>query len=206
MTYRQPYVELQKSIQVEWNNAEVDIKAAEIVCANIIIPSIKELRYAGRRLIEALNLINNSAPREQIEPLLNDALFNCYKARHDAIDAATAKIAKELEIKIDKLGYGAVLTAFADFSQLYSDLECVRSKVLISRQNRENRSDIYATISAVDFPKLTERYNRLLACEPLMKGIAAKERRSIVWTWLGWIVALAVALCAWAFPDLLKSL
>ena len=38
----------------EWNKAEQDIKLAEQIGNKVIIPSISELRYGGRRLIEAI--------------------------------------------------------------------------------------------------------------------------------------------------------
>jgi hypothetical protein len=45
------------SILTEWNQAERDIKIAEQVSMRVVEPSIKELRYAGRRVTEALRLI-----------------------------------------------------------------------------------------------------------------------------------------------------
>lgn len=45
------------SIHDEWNKSEEAIKAAEQVNGRVILPAVKELRYAGRRIVEALHLI-----------------------------------------------------------------------------------------------------------------------------------------------------
>lgn len=45
-----------KSIQEAWDEAEHAIKLAEQIQQEIINPSIYELRYAGRRIVEAFKL------------------------------------------------------------------------------------------------------------------------------------------------------
>jgi hypothetical protein len=104
------------SILAEWDSAEEAIKLAEQVNQKVVFPSIKELRYAGRRLVEALSLINSEGPDDEISALFNDAQFNCLRARHDAIDVATAKIALDLETALKKLGPKAILETFPKFS------------------------------------------------------------------------------------------
>lgn len=90
------------SICNEWDRAEEDIKVAEQINNKVVIPSVSELRYAGRRIIEALREIEKNGPEEKIIGLLQDAEFDCHRARHDAIDAATSKIAVDLEIATKK--------------------------------------------------------------------------------------------------------
>lgn len=57
----------------EWNKAEKAIKSAEHVEGQVVNPSIYELRYAGRRIIEALT-IQESDPEKALR-LLSDAHF-----------------------------------------------------------------------------------------------------------------------------------
>jgi hypothetical protein len=54
MSLSDDHLALLRAIQDEWNRAETDIKTAELVVNNIVIPSVKELRYAGRRIVDAL--------------------------------------------------------------------------------------------------------------------------------------------------------
>lgn len=187
----------------EWNRAEADIKQAEQVCVAVIQPAINELRYAGRRLVDAIGLVNADGDRAQIEAFLNDSLFDCHRARHDAIDAATSKIAIDLETLAEKIGHDVVLMAFPDFPILFAEMESVREKIVASRKNRESREKIYTAIESVDFPKLVFMYNRMKSSELIMQKIARKRRiertYSLVFGVIG-VAGLAITIISWLFP------
>ncbi len=187
------HLDLLKSIQDEWNHAEEDIKTAEMVVQKIVIPAVKELRYAGRRIVDVLMLLTSQpdAPDlTRIQKLLDDANFNCHKARHDAIDAATAKIAADLSIMAEKLGYDAILPAYPQFPALYVDLNRVRDKITTSRRARDNRDAIYASIEIVDFPALVDSFTRMSTCEPMILALAKKGRRNHFFGKYGLIVGI----------------
>ena len=82
-----------------WNNIEQQLKEYELTAGGVAIPSINELRYAGRRLIDALNVIvNHPNPTEdkaieQIEEHLIEAERCCENADHDIVDARTSSSA-----------------------------------------------------------------------------------------------------------------
>lgn len=167
---------LLQSILQEWNKAEKAIKIAEQIDDEIVTPAIFELRYAGRRLIEAL------ACREQDEAkalgLLSDAEFDCHRARHDAIDAATIKMVGDLTVAEDKIGTGIILSHFADFPKLLRRLFEVRKKVAISRDKRDDRDAIYDTISSGNLDEIVSIFYDFRASEDLMVQLAVKERRA----------------------------
>lgn len=169
---------LLNSVLVEWNRAEEDIKIAEQVASKVVNPSIKELRYAGRRIVEALVKIQSDEDAVEISKLLNDALFDCYRARHDAIDAGTSKIAIDIEIMISKLNYEVILPVHPTFPKLVKDLGKVRAKIRESRKNRDNREAIYSVLESVNFPALVKSYEDLRENENIMKAIARRRRRS----------------------------
>jgi hypothetical protein len=77
------------------------------------------------------------------DKLLNDAHFDCCRARHDAIDAATSKIAADIRIAIEKLKPDVVLKHFPKITELYKKLQNVRKKIAVSRENREDRDGIH---------------------------------------------------------------
>lgn len=164
-------------IRAEWNRAESDIKQAEQVCAEVINPAVNELRYGGRRLVDAMGMASNGGESSDIKALLTDSLFDCHRARHDAVDAATSKIAIDLEIFQEKLGIDVVLKAYPDFPALVSQVDAVRQKIVASRGIRENRENIYTGIETVDFPALVESFNKLKASEPTMRALAKKCRK-----------------------------
>lgn len=144
---------LLNSVLVEWNRAEEDIKIAEQVANKVVNPSIKELRYAGRRIVDALCKYKNQEPMNDIESLLRDALFDCHRARHDAIDAGTSKIAVDLQLMIKKIKYDAILPVFPEFPNFLKALKAVRVRIQVSRKNRANREVVYTVLESIDFPR-----------------------------------------------------
>jgi len=94
----------------EWNTAEETVKAAEQICGDAVIPSVKEFRYAGRRLIDAFEALEGG-DLPKANGFLQDAVFNCHCARHDAIDVSVAIIASNLSVAIKKIGYRNILNA-----------------------------------------------------------------------------------------------
>jgi len=160
----------------EWDEAEKDLKNAEQVCGEVVIPAIKELRYAGRRLAQALQLQSSGGDRDAVEKLLQDACFDCHRARHDAIDAATAQISKVLDIATDKLGYDVVMATFPDFAGMMTQLNELRAKIVSSRGSAKTRDEIYELIEASDFPELVASFHRFQSFEPIMLKMAGKRR------------------------------
>ena len=191
-------------IKHQWDLAESDIKLAEQVCNNVVVPAIKELRYAGRRLADALSAIAGNSSLGNVQQLLTDAEYDCHRARHDAIDAATSKIAIDLDIMQEKLGYAVILKAYPKFSALFIALNGVRDKIAVSREDRKNREAIYATIEVVDFPNLVRMFRDLQTAEKLMVKLARAERRkstaSILIGVLFLIIGLAFTAYTWIVP------
>lgn len=179
-----------ETIQKEWNQAEEDIKLAEQVCTDIVVPAIKELRYGGRRLVDMIHLILTDGTQEDINALLSDATFDCHRARHDAIDAATAKISLDLDIMVRKLKHEPILAAYPEFPKLLSSLSTVREKIALSRSNREDRIAIYAVIEVTDLPILITAYNDLRQSEPMMKALARRNRWRDFFGFWGFIVGV----------------
>ena len=160
----------------------------------VVFPSIQELRYGGRRLIEALNKIEEGAPEDEIRRLLADAEFDCHRAQHDAIDAATSKIALDIEAATKKLGYDPVLKAFPDLSDLFTEITIVRDKVADSRENRDDRDKIYSVIEKDHFTKIIKLYDKFRSAEPIMRGLAKSERRNRGIGYLLTVTAIVIAI------------
>lgn len=185
--------------RVEWNKAEEVVKSAEQICGEAVVPSIKEFRYAGRRVIDALHEMGNGNDLDVTLGLLKDAIFNCHCARHDAIDVATAVIASNLSIVVDKIGYEHILKAFPRFADLRKSLNVVRSKIRQSRGNRTERDTIYAAIHDADLPALAALYDDFQAAEDIMKSLARRERRNDQFKNVTTVVSIMVAIAACTF-------
>jgi hypothetical protein len=184
------------SILDEWNRSEEDIKIAEQVCNKIVIPSIKELRYAGRRIVDALTKMIAGGDQKEITALLEDARFDCHRARHDAIDAASSKIALDLETMIRKLKHQAIIPVFPAFPKLLRDLRLLRKRITESRKNRENREKIYSVLEAVDFPAFVDSFNEMRESEPIMRQLASGRRWDRVFTVGALIIAIIAVIVA----------
>ena len=158
--------------------------------------SINELRYAGRRLIDALNDRHAGEDSEMINQKLTDALFNCVCAQHDAIDISLDVMAVDFGLMEKKLGYSAILAAYPKFPEIYAPFAKARSLQAKSRGERRERDKIYDTVTEVDLPELAEMYRDLKACRPIMLEFAARERRHRYSWWLMFVITLAALAAA----------
>jgi hypothetical protein len=171
-----PYAELLRDIQGEWNKAEAAIKRSEQVALEVAFPAISELRYAGRRIVDALDAAHCGAGDEKVRALLEDARFCCHRSQHDAIDAAMAKIGIDIDDLTSRLGFDAVIEAYPEFREFYADFTVGRNKIANSRENRKDRVAIYDAIVAVDLPRLIACYEKMMAVRPIAKQAALKRR------------------------------
>lgn len=185
----------------EWNKAEKVVKQAEQICAVVITPSIKELRYAGRRIIEIIAAIPSGESDDAIQKFFDDAEFDCVRARHDAIDTVTAKVSVDLDNAAQILGYDAICKAFPNFAKLRAKLATMRANIARSRGNREERDTIYSTLATNDLDEIAALYGEFQASEPIMEDMARSERwnrlKNDIFGYAG-VAALIVGLIALA--------
>lgn len=181
-------------IRAEWDRSEGTIKTAEQAVGEAVIPALKELRYAGRRLADALLLIGLPARRKDLADLLADAHFNCHRARHDAIDAATDAMLKRLDAAIDKLGDDVVSQHFPEAISLAARLAEIQTRIAESRVDRENRDAIYSAIEGVDLLELHNGFKRFLYSRERMMRTASRRRRGRFWGIVAVVVSILVAL------------
>jgi hypothetical protein len=176
----------------EWNKAEADIKIAEQLEGKVVFPSIKELRYSGRRIIDALNAAKQGDYKTAIEYLI-DAKFDCIRARHDAIDVTVATVAAELAVVSKKVGFDSVLRAFPDYPKLRQLVIEAQEKIVNSRANRNSREAIYATVEGVPFAELVRMFRGFQSSEPVMKSLARKDRLARLLTVIAFVAATGLA-------------
>jgi hypothetical protein len=107
---------------------------------------------------------------------LNDATFDCHRARHDAIDAGTSKIAIDLDVMVEKLGYEVIIPVYPDFIKFSQQLQSIRDSIAASRGKRENREMIYASIESAHFPELVRSYHTLRLSEEIVTAQVGRQR------------------------------
>lgn len=179
-----------------WAEAEKAVKIADQVVGDVVIPAIKELRYAGRKLSKGLHNYIVGNMEDEADRWIEDAINDCHRARHDATDAATAFIARRLEQVMDELGSAAVREHFPEYADLRGNLATVRRKVAAARHDHNGRHDIYEVLEEEELPQIMALYEKLLANEPSMKDDRFGRFLARQGITLGWLVALGVALYA----------
>ena len=175
-----------------WAEAEEALKITEQVLSEAMIPAVMELRYAGRKVTKALSNYLADAGSVEADRLLDDAVFDCLRARHDATDAATAKISLDLDAAIHRLGADAVRRDFSDYSKLRGKLANVRKKIAMTRGDADQRNETYDALEKHELPEIMELYEEFLAAEPSMKNRRVQKFVLDQGVNFGWLIALIV--------------
>jgi hypothetical protein len=147
--------------------AEETMKLAERIERRVIEASVQELRYAGRREVQA-HLLRLAAAGQELTPEQYDewlthaieACENCVKARDDALDSAVTFMADEVEQAVNKIGLNKVLAEFSDLSEFRRNIrECDRL-MTESRGDRLKLDDNYSKIENEHLPAAIQRYHQ----------------------------------------------
>jgi hypothetical protein len=155
-----------------WNSAERAIKEAEFLGVKAVMPSINELRYAGRWLVLALDAITDG--RTQIDKLttVDDALsyaaLCCMQAKHDAVDHIVILVHKRIESISEKYSQRIVKMYMNDYDEIFVSITDIDTLILSSREERQNRGELYDNIIKDHLPKVTGFLKRLRAAETTM--------------------------------------
>ncbi len=130
----------------EWNKAEGLMKVAERVRAEVVLPSVNELRYAGRRLVDAWvvapQIAQNPALRSDFDAYIKDALFRCHCAQHDAIDAAVLFVQAAMDTYEKDFGLAALMTHLPEVADLRLSLSEADDLIVSSRRQRGSAQQI----------------------------------------------------------------
>lgn len=177
--------QLFKDLIAQWNIAERRIKKAEQVQGNEVVNSaIFELRYAGRKVVDALQLIEGAdwkdrQVHEQIRRYLADAIEDCVKAKHDSIDAMIDFVTTWFDELEGRIGLRALTQMFPEYLDVTSRIATVQDKIAHSRQHRTTaRDSVYDEIENNDYEAILQLYNKMrLSRERVQAIVEAEERR-----------------------------
>jgi hypothetical protein len=197
------------SIATEWDKAEKLMKLAEKVRAEVVQPSVNELRYAGRRLVDAwqIAVIAEDDPEKQkaFDGFVNDALFRCHCAQHDAVDATVLFVQSALNQYEEDFGLGPLTRHFPDVADLRLSLAEAGDLIVSSRANRGNRVAEYDALAAQHLPPIITTYRKIQTNRAALEALVADSanegritsrrfRWSIIWPVL---VAVVIAVAAY---------
>jgi hypothetical protein len=194
--------ELDKLLQdliSQWNIAERRIKKAEQVHGNeVVVPAIFELRYAGRKLIDVLEIVlkkdvrDDTEAHEQARRYLADGIEDCVKAKHDAIDAMVDFVTNWFNEIEQKLGLHPLTELFPEYLDVTSRIADVQDKIAQSRERRgEPRDGVYDSIENDDYQPILQLFNKMRLSRARVQRIAAKQKwREIIVLWSTIIAAI----------------
>lgn len=134
-----------------WNQIEKRVKEVEqLRSGRPAIPAINELRYAGRKFVDAWSYIAKPNPSdedndncEECIVVANQYLIN---ADHDAIDAALVFVYRTVYDVKKKYGAKRLLGAVPNFLDILDEIDLYKSMVSTSREDRAKRTEIYTEI------------------------------------------------------------
>ncbi len=153
MTFKEEVALRVGQLKSQWEAAEEAAKLAEHLMDGIVVfPSIKELRYAGRQLAYALPHLNTEdlARQKLVLEQLFEARQCCIRARHDAVDAASAFVSLRFAEILRGLHWPTAFSRVPDMLELKRRLIHVRKLIGQSRKDLERREDLYSQIIETD--------------------------------------------------------
>lgn len=166
----------------EWMRAEETLKLTERIRNEAMMASIQELRYAARRLVQALIVLrdnkatNKEDCQKEIQHHMIEAIENCVKARHDAVDAAVSFVHARIEEFVKSVGVEITLQCFPNFAVLRKQIKAIDKLIVESRAERKNLDPSYNLIRIEHLPKVIDFYDELVVSEGIAKGLIAEKK------------------------------
>jgi hypothetical protein len=180
-----------RGLIAQWNIAERRIKKAEQVRANEVVASaIFELRYAGRKIIDALDIIlKNNIGADQdahtkVHAYLADATEDCVKAKHDAIDAMLDFITTWFHESEKRIGLDQIQKYFPAYVETTVTIGIIQDKIAASRGDRNNSRDgIYDDIERDHYDQILALFNNMSRSRYRVDFEVGRARRNgrILW-------------------------
>ena len=189
-------INLLRRVSELWNETEEFVKLAEQVNeSEVVIPSVNELRYAGRRCIDLVQLYlndNNPGSSDATEATNIAATIEQYalNAKHDCLDSMSTGVRGDIADLCDEYTTNIVMH--------HLDVVGIRNKIFEidefireSRRNRQGREDTYDALlrqnSAIllDYKKLITK--NLTSINDEWEEERIKRRKTTIFNWSGWV-------------------
>ncbi|MEO1038922.1 MAG: hypothetical protein AAFX09_05205 [Pseudomonadota bacterium] len=179
-----------------WNVAEQTMKAAERCHGALIEASVNELRYAGRRIMDAMENYEAAVAAPDFEDgevrgfltILSEASQFCKRAHHDALDATILYFGTAIEEFEREFGPGLIATHIDEYVEFRSLMRETDELIVQARRNRSQSRDAnYAEISERLLPELKRCHQALVGNQVLLTDLyekkieAEKRSRRDVW-------------------------
>lgn len=160
------------SLVAEWDRAEGLIKEAERIRAQVVMASVNELRYAGRRLIDA-KAMSECVDSPDFDPVafrsnIQEAIYFCHRAQHDAIDAVVLYVQKILDRYEAEFGYSLLAEQYPPYFKIRASLQEANDLIAQSREKRTDRVNIYKRLASDHYAEMLKHYYTLRSNEVVL--------------------------------------
>jgi hypothetical protein len=164
-----------------WNQIEKRIKQAEQLRDKAVIPAINELRYAGRKFIDAwaLSTKENRTEDDDRRALECITVARQYltNADHDTIDAALSFIYRNMSYVTKRYEARKIAPHVPGFLEILDEMDENKNKIAKSRIDRNERTSIYNGLLP-HFEKMIEAHRKVDRAE---RHILRRQKRGKFW-------------------------
>lgn len=171
-----------RSITKQWFSIEGYMKSVELETSEILIPSINELRYAGRRLACVLEIVLNNGGVLNNENYLNanksitEIRNDLDKASQDLADNLLYHFSKRCDLLKNEFGMDNIVVYFPDFLEKTDEIFDYRNKIIETRTDYSKKRSLYAILFNNYVPRLIDLFSRIERNEDLLLKAARKQQ------------------------------
>jgi hypothetical protein len=171
------FAERVAALSRKWNEVEALLKRGEQVDDDVIIPSVNELRYAGRRLVDAYEAYVKG-DFDKAKKDIDAADDNLNKAKHDLVDTIFYFVSENADELRCRIGEDAANSHFAKYGELFGLIKKIESQIQRSRESREDRESIYGELlkSGGDLWRLCDMREEFSASVPAIEDAIRKRK------------------------------
>ena len=187
-----------------WGEAEETIKLFDKLSSEASIPAINELRYAGRRMTNAItayhDMESGSDKDQEIKRHLTEARENCLKADHDAVDAIVYYIERRLQELENFVGPSRIATFFPKYTEIIRKINQVSENMTKSRNGKkDSREKYYKKIKQDLLPDIIDFYSSITASENrILADHTRNQKRERIYLGLA-IGGVIIGVIQWLF-------
>lgn len=163
------------------NRIEKRLKQAEQVREEVVIPGINELRYAGRRFVDAWAIAALPNPTEVQKQEVRDHIVIARQylqnADHDVTDAICFFIHREINQMQKRYGADEMIRVFPEYAAFAHHMKEANEIISGSRETRAQRAAAYEQLQSEYVTPLIQTYHNLRFAEGL--ALKAGKRRKV---------------------------
>jgi len=147
-----------------------------------VASAIFELRYAGRKVADVIDLMlksdwrSDQEVREKIKRYIADAIEDCIKAKHDAIDSMVVFVTTWFYELEERIGVRRLQEIFPEYLDVTARIASIQEDIAASREERhEARDSVYDRIEATGYDDVLKLYDKMRLSRERIEEISRVE-------------------------------